>query len=59
MYFLRNERACVFNVRRRLEEGGEQQIGYGEVGMLAGSKDGSDLVHLEPLGFKASTGVSR
>lgn len=59
LFFLRNERACAFNVRMRLEEGGERQIGYGEVGMLAGLKDGSELVPLEPLGFKASTGDSR
>lgn len=51
--------ACAFNVRRRLEDGGEEQIGYGEVGMMAGRKDGSKLISLDSLQFNASTGIVR
>ena len=51
--------ACAFNVRRKLEDSGEEQIGYGEVGMMAGRKDGSKLISLDSLQFNASTGIVR
>ena len=50
--------ACAFNVRRRLEDGGEEQIGYGEVGLMSEGKDGSNLISLESLQFNASTGIA-
>ncbi len=39
LYFWGHNSACAFNVRRRLEDGGEEQIGYGEVGMMAGGEN--------------------
>ena len=51
--------ACVFNVRRRLEDGGEEQIGYGEVGMMTEGENESKLKSLASLQFNASTGVTR
>ena len=59
LYFVGHKFACAFNVRRRLEDGGEEQIGYGEVGMMAGGDDRSSSVSLESLQFNASTGISR
>ena len=59
LYFFGNNYACAFNVRRRLEDGGEEQIGYGEVGMMDGREDGSKLLSLDSLHFNASTGIAR
>lgn len=59
LYFLRFNFACAFNVRRRLEDGGEEQIGYGEVGMMAGGEERSEWISLESLQFNASTGITR
>lgn len=50
--------ACAFDVRRRLEGGEEQQIGYGGVGVIAGGEDGSRSILLESLQFSASTDVT-
>jgi len=59
LYFLSFNFACAFNVRRRLDDGGEEQIGYGEVGMMAGGGNRSKWVPLDSLEFNASAGVSR
>ena len=50
--------ACAFNVRRRLEDGGEEQIGYGEVGLMSEGEAGSKLISLESLHFNASAGIA-
>ena len=50
--------ACAFDMRRRLEDGEEQQIGYGGVGMIAGGEDRSRSISLKSLQFNASTGIT-
>ena len=57
-FFGGHNSACAFLVRRRLEDGEEELIGYGGVGMIAGGEDRSRSISMESLQFNASTGIT-